>query len=329
VGKALREGFVYDGRYSRYRDRRYGSRSRRLPGRAFVAFLQNHDQIGNSWQGRRIAALLPAGPCRVAAALLLFSPFVPMLFMGEEWGETTPFFYFTSHGDPQLAAAVREGRRREHAVAGDRFPDPDPQSPETFQRCRISWPAAPAGSRAGFLEYYRALIACRRRFAALGNCRKDLLRAEVDERRRVLVLERNDPSGRSAVLVCNLGRSERPIALPPEYAGWRLALYSEAREFTGLSPGLSPPHRLAEASGTPLSLVLPGFSAALFIGSASDRVSGQRRDVRPRGRRGRGGSRVGSKGFPADSAAPWIGSRRSLAHSQRPRRGVTSGRRLW
>ncbi len=263
-GKALREGFVYDGRYSASRQKRYGSSSKSLPGKAFVAFIQNHDQVGNTWQGRRIAGLVSAGECRVAAALLLFSPFLPLLFMGEEYGENAPFLYFTSHGDADLAASVREGRRRDHAGPGEEFLDPDPQSPETFERCKLSWPVPAGESQTRLFRYYRALIACRKKFAALGNCRKDLVQAEVDESRRTILLERGDPSGNAAVLICNLDGSAQPIPLRPEYCGWHLALYSEAQEFTGSVPEFVPPSQLPASSGAPVSVTLPGYSAALY-----------------------------------------------------------------
>ena len=115
LAKALTGAFVYDGRYSRFRDRRHGRPATGLTGHHFLGYLQNHDQIGNRAQGERSSHLLSPGRLKIAAALVLTSPFVPLLFQGEEWGASTPFQYFTDHEDPELGRAVREGRRSEFA----------------------------------------------------------------------------------------------------------------------------------------------------------------------------------------------------------------------
>src|SRR6185312_4839423 len=132
IADALREPFVYDGRYSRYRRRRHGASSRGLPRRRFVVAIQNHDQVGNRAAGERLGSLLTLAQVRVATALLLLSPYVPLIFMGDEFGETNPFQYFVSHGDEQLVRAVREGRRAEFASFGWGGDVPDPQDHATF-----------------------------------------------------------------------------------------------------------------------------------------------------------------------------------------------------
>ena len=137
VAKALADRFVFDGGRSEYRRRRHGAPARDVPADRFVVFVQNHDQVGNRACGERLAALVPLERRRLAAAILLLSPYVPLLFMGEEYGETNPFLYFTSHEDPALAAAVRDGRRREFASFGWAGEVPDPQAPETFARSRL------------------------------------------------------------------------------------------------------------------------------------------------------------------------------------------------
>jgi len=169
LGRALAEGFAYQGDASAHRGgARRGEPSGALPPLAFVNFLQNHDQIGNRAFGERLAALAPAPALRAAAALLLLSPSVPMLFMGEEWGSRQPFPFFCDFG-PELAKAVREGRRREFAsFAAFRDPDarariPDPGAPETFRAALLdrSRAAEPAG--AALRALHAALIATRRR----------------------------------------------------------------------------------------------------------------------------------------------------------------------
>ena len=113
LAKSIREGFVFDWKYSSYRQRRYGSSSKNRPGEQFVGFIQNHDQVANTSRGKRLSALVSLEQQKLAAVLTLCSPFLPLLFMGEEYGETAPFLFFTSFEDPHLVNAVREGRKRE------------------------------------------------------------------------------------------------------------------------------------------------------------------------------------------------------------------------
>jgi maltooligosyltrehalose trehalohydrolase len=165
VADALREPFVYDGRYSEYRRRIHGRTSAGLPSDRFVVSVQNHDQVGNRARGERLASLLDPAQLRLAAALLLLSPYVPMLFMGEEYGETNPFQYFVSHGDEALVAAVRAGRRAEFpdfAASAESGDPPDPQANETFERSKLDWSKRSAGAHAQLLALHRDLLALRR-----------------------------------------------------------------------------------------------------------------------------------------------------------------------
>ena len=162
VATALREAYVYSGRHSAYRQRRHGRPVRGLPATAFLGYLQDHDQVGNRAWGERSSALLTPEQLEVAAAIVLTAPFVPMLFMGEEWGATTPWQYFTDHEDAALAEAVRKGRREEFAAFG--WADvPDPQDRATFERSKLDWSEATGE----LLDWHRALIALRRAEPAL------------------------------------------------------------------------------------------------------------------------------------------------------------------
>src|SRR5207302_10019881 len=137
IAWCLERAAVYDGRYSKFRKRRHGRPFTGLGGRSFVGFLQNHDQVGNRALGERSAALMSLGRLRIGAALVLTAPFIPMLFQGEEWAASTPFLYFTDHRDPALAAAVRQGRRKEFAAFG--WPPeaiPDPPDQEAVERSK-------------------------------------------------------------------------------------------------------------------------------------------------------------------------------------------------
>ncbi len=174
LAKALRQAWVYDGIYSPHRQRVHGRRRPGWRGSQFVVFAQNHDQVGNRAAGERSSALMSDGRLRVAAALLLTSPFVPMLFQGEEWGASTPFQYFTSHTDPGLGQEVSEGRRQEFADFGwDPADVPDPQDPATFERSRLDWAELVKEPHAGLLAWHRELIALRRRLAEFTDPRLD------------------------------------------------------------------------------------------------------------------------------------------------------------
>ena len=167
LGRALAEGFAFQGETMEYRGRPRGEPSGHLPPEAFIAFLQNHDQIGNRAFGERIAGLASPAAIRAAAAVYLLAPQIPMLFMGEEYGARSPFPFFSDFG-PELAEAVRNGRRQEFA----RFPEfqdpaqreriPDPQAPETFASARLVWEEASQPEGRAWLEWYRRILARRR-----------------------------------------------------------------------------------------------------------------------------------------------------------------------
>jgi len=243
IQKALAEGFVHDGIYSEYRRRRFGSSSRDLPGWKFVVFIQNHDQIANTNQGARLSELISMDQFKLAVTLLLCSPYLPLLFMGEEFADNAPFLYFTSHLDQSLAKMVTEGRRREYgefAVSAEFF---DPQASATFEKSKITWPLLEDASHQAILGLYRNLIALRKQWPCLSNCRKDLTRVEIDEEKQLLWMERGDPSGCRALLVCNFGpasaallATDLPVALQTAASddgtivGYSAILYLAANE---------------------------------------------------------------------------------------------------
>jgi maltooligosyltrehalose trehalohydrolase len=162
LAKALNETFVYDGCYSVFRGRHHGAPAGRHPGSRFVISIQNHDQVGNRARGDRFATLLNPAQQRLAAGLLLLAPHIPLLFMGEEYGESRPFPFFCSFSDPQIAEAARRGRRQEFAAAGWDDDVPDPQAESTFESAKLSW-SWPEGSRqAGLRRLYYDLLTLRR-----------------------------------------------------------------------------------------------------------------------------------------------------------------------
>jgi maltooligosyltrehalose trehalohydrolase len=222
LAKALRQAWVYDGAYSPYRQRVHGRPVTGLAGSQFVVCTQNHDQIGNRAAGERTAALISDGRLRVAAALLLTSPFVPLLFQGEEWGASTPFQYFTDHDDAGLGRAVSQGRRAEFAAFGwDPGDVPDPQDPATFERSRLDWDEAGRGRHASLLAWYRRLLALRRQLPALTDPRLHHVETEFDEKAGWLVIRRGP-----VAVASNLGRGTWTF---PAAASAELLAASDAR----------------------------------------------------------------------------------------------------
>ncbi|MGH9063500.1 MAG: malto-oligosyltrehalose trehalohydrolase [Acidimicrobiales bacterium] len=201
VGRALRGAYVYDGRWSAFRGRHHGRPVGGLPGTRFVGYLEDHDQVGNRALGERTASLLGEDRVAVGLGLVLLSPFVPMLFQGEEWGAATPFLYFTDHRDPALGQAVSDGRRREFQAFGWE-PDaiPDPQALSSFLASKLDWsePRRPAGAR--LLSWTRSLIALRRAWPELADGRLDRVEVSLDEEAGWLTMRR----GR-IVVAANLG----------------------------------------------------------------------------------------------------------------------------
>ena len=158
VATALREGYVYQGRMSVHRGRRHGRPPDGVEPHQLIVSAQNHDQIGNRAQGERLSCLLESGALKAVAALTLLSPFVPLLFQGEEWGASTPFLYFTDHEDPELGRLVAEGRSKEFSAFRWQGSVPNPQELSTFERSKLNWSELSQPPHAELFEWYRRLI---------------------------------------------------------------------------------------------------------------------------------------------------------------------------
>jgi len=199
LAKCLTRGFVYDGIYSKSRRRMHGRPVLGLSAHRFVAFVQNHDQVGNRAMGERLGHLVTVEQIKIAAALLMTAPFVPMLFQGEEWNASSPFQYFTDHQDAKLAESVRKGRRSEFAAfVADTSQVPDPQAQQTFERSKLDWDERERGEHREIFEWYRQLIRLRRCMPDFENGRLDLDAVRFDEGARWMSVRR----GESQVL-CN------------------------------------------------------------------------------------------------------------------------------
>jgi maltooligosyltrehalose trehalohydrolase len=203
LAETMKNGYFHAGTYSSFRRRRHGRTldTTTIPGYRLLAYTSTHDQIGNRAVGDRPSAYLDSGQLAVSAALALLSPFTAMLFMGEEWGASTPFQFFTSHPEPEVAQATRDGRRREFAAHGwDAAEIPDPQDPVTFERSKLNWTELSSADHARLHGLYRDLIALRRTEPDLADFWLHHLRVEFDEDARWIVLYRG-----TLAIACNLG----------------------------------------------------------------------------------------------------------------------------
>jgi maltooligosyltrehalose trehalohydrolase len=212
LSKALKKAFVYDGRFSHYRDRCHGRPIRMLSGHNFLAYLQNHDQVGNRARGERSSLLMGIGRLKIAAALILTSPFIPMLFQGEEWGASTPFQYFTDHHDPKLGKAVSKGRQEEFSAFGWNPEEiPDPQAFETFERSKLKWLEKDSEPHRSILEWHRKLIRLRRAIPDLTDGRLDRVQTGLDEEKKWFIVQRGP-----VTVACNLAAHPQQVAIPYE-----------------------------------------------------------------------------------------------------------------
>jgi maltooligosyltrehalose trehalohydrolase len=230
VAKVFAERYVNDGRYSPHRRRRHGRPAVDLPADRFVVAIQNHDQTGNRARGERLATLVSPQALRLAAALLLLSPYVPLLFMGEEHGETNPFLYFVSHGDPALVEAVRQGRQEEFASFGWAGAVPDPQAGETFEASRPDWKRANSGPGARMLALYRDLLRLRRTEPALRPAAATVGVRNDETAGWVAVRYQREETVLEAVF--NLSPEFHTVPLA-EAGSWALALSTDAPEYGG------------------------------------------------------------------------------------------------
>jgi len=239
LAKALRQAYVYDGCYSNYRKRSHGRKPEGLDGSRFLGYAQNHDQVGNRARGERLSHLVNHRRLKIAAALVLTAPFVPMLFQGEEWAASSPFLYFTDHREPDLARAVREGRGKEFAAFGWK-PDeiPDPQDPGTFTRSKLDWSEPARDRHADLLEWHRRLIRLRRSEPALQAGPFDPVQVRFDEKEHWLTYTRPP-----FAIALNLDASPRTI--PPPLPARALVLASDPAVDLRENGVLLPPESVA------------------------------------------------------------------------------------
>jgi maltooligosyltrehalose trehalohydrolase len=266
LAKSLREGFAYSGEHSLFRKRRHGSPARDIPAERFVVFAQNHDQVGNRPLGDRLSERVCFERLKLAAGVVLLSPFVPLIFMGEEYGERAPFPYFVEHSDPELIQAVREGRRRESAAFEWEGEPLDPQDEGTFRSALLDRKLAAGEPHRTLLGFYRELLALRRELASVGRSSKDRLEVKSDESARTLVLHRweVDPAIEQTVAVYHFGEApaRHRIEIPPGVWSRRI----DSAESAWKGPGSEAPERLP--SGGEVFFTLSPWSFVFFASKA-------------------------------------------------------------
>ena len=168
LATAMKQVFLYDGRYSRFRKHHHGRQVHKISYHRFFGYIQNHDQIGNRAKGERLQQLVGTQKARLAAAVVMTAPFLPMIFMGEEWAAATPWQYFADFQEPELRKAVSEGRKRDFQHFGwDKNDIPDPEDPATFQRSKLQWTELEQAEHHAMFQWYRDLIHLRRKTLAL------------------------------------------------------------------------------------------------------------------------------------------------------------------
>jgi maltooligosyltrehalose trehalohydrolase len=237
IEAAYRNAYVHTGRWSRHLGRRWGNDTLGVPAERFVVFTQNHDHVGNRANGERLISLVGFERAKLAAGLVLLSPYLPLLFMGEEYGETNPFLYFVSHTDPRLVQAVREGREKEFERFASFVEPPDPQAPETFARSKLDRSRAERPGGRAMRALYRELLRLRRDEPSLGGSREDL-DVVTDEDARTLVLHRWNGE-RHAVAFFELGGEDAEIEARLPQGRWARLLDSSEERWHG--PGARSP----------------------------------------------------------------------------------------
>lgn len=254
---AMADGFAYADRASPFFGHVRGRSAAHLPADRLVNCIQNHDQVGNRARGERLVSLVGPAAARVAAALLLLSPGSPLLFMGEEWGETQPFLYFISHLDAGLVDAVRKGRKKEFASFRWRGAVPDPFDVATFAASRLDWDKPAAPGHAAMLAWYKALLALRAASPALCETRRERTKVWPLDGLGALAMERRGADGRFLVL-CNCGKRAARVSVGASAPGRGYARACDSDEARFGGAGALLPGRLAA------TFTLPPLRAVVY-----------------------------------------------------------------
>jgi maltooligosyltrehalose trehalohydrolase len=230
--KAFAEGFVYTGQYSAYHKRHHGTSSRDVPASKLLVFAQNHDQVGNRMHGERLSRLVSFEKLKLAAGAVLLSPFLPLLFMGEEYGEKAPFLYFVNHSDPGLIEATRQGRRREFSAFAWQGEPPDPQDEKTFLESKLDHGLRHQEQHGVLNELYKTIIHIRQESKALDCLDKDTMEVTNHEKENVMTVRRW-ADAEEVFIVFNFGDSQTSLKLSLPQGYWCKQLDSADPQWLG------------------------------------------------------------------------------------------------
>lgn len=262
LAKAYTDGFVHSGEYVEFRKRKHGATSAGVPGDRFVVFTQNHDQVGNHVGSRRLSSLVGFERLKLGAAAVMLSPYVPMLFMGDEYAKDAPFYYFTSHSDKELVKAVQQGRKEEFAAFHWDEEPPDPQAEETFHSSKLQWHKRTEGKHRIMLQWYKELIRLRRSEPVLQNYGKSSVRVDPLGQDG-FVLHRQSSDGQQHIF-CLFNLSEKTLthALPNLATRWEKVLGS--KESACLENSKEKVNLLPKQAQNEEELQLPPLSVSVY-----------------------------------------------------------------
>ena len=237
LAKSYRDAYVYDGQFSMHRKKFFGTKTDN-PGNQFIVFSQNHDQIGNRMLGERTSTLLSFEMCKLMAAAVLFAPFLPMLFMGEEWAESNPFLFFVDHTDEELAKLVAKGRKEEFSSFKWQADPPDPRLEDTFNRSLLQWNLLNEPQHQSMWRYYKKLIELRKTVAPLKSTERRDTNVEVNVENKTLILKR---TAGDQLAICVMNFSDRQQTVNIHNSALHVVLDSSSTEWRGPSENLPKP----------------------------------------------------------------------------------------
>jgi maltooligosyltrehalose trehalohydrolase len=231
LAKAYKDAYVYDGQWSPHRNKFFGVKADEAEGKQFIVFSQNHDQVGNRMLGERTGELVSFEMQKLMAGAVLISPFLPLLFMGEEWSEPHPFQYFVSHTNEELAEAVRKGRKEEFKAFHAAGEAPDPMAEETFNNSKLQWNLVTRGKHRTMLQYYQALIAYRNQIPALKNLNRKNVTVDCMAEKNMIAIHRWHENSHALCLL-NFSKGEETFN-SDKALHWQLGFNSAAKEWGG------------------------------------------------------------------------------------------------
>ena len=269
--KAYQEAFVYTGQYSSYRKRRHGGPATGYPTSQFVVFSQNHDQVGNRKCGDRLSTNQPMGKLLLAASAVILSPYLPLIFMGEEYGETAPFNYFIDHSDPELVESVFKGKHEEHASGICEDEIPNPAAEKTFLESKLDLTRPREGEQALILEFYRKLFALRTEFPALQVFQREQMEVNGIQQQRVITILRR-AGGNSVLCLFSFNNQQQEVVLPLPRGSWKKVLDSSAQRWRG--PGEAAPARLDAPDELEATIAINPFSVVVYTATLTGGENG-------------------------------------------------------